>query len=356
MILSSSLVTVVLFILQIWSVSCGWTETVYVKAGQSIQAAINSAGAHATIIVEDGTYAEQLTIECDGINLVGNGAILVPPKTPGQNLCSGLAGPDTQAGICIAGYNVQLADFVVEHRKVISVGRPVTGVSVSGFDVRGFSGLDIAVVGGQDTVVAGNKLEDGDMYGCLTVGSKNTHVDGNNVVSSEKLRFIGICMDDKSDVLVSNNHINGYLIGLCVQTAGANVRNNQVTNGCIGAFIDPGINGATVAQNHISTANPACADIPEIGIEGIIISGATNSIVQQNLIENLTFGGLPNQYALGIAILDDFTTTPPSIASGNKVLQNILRHNDFDIYVNTTGTGNVIQNNQCSTQADLCSS
>ena len=37
------------------------------------------------ILVEAGTYAEQLTIECDKINLAGLSAILVPPGSPTQN-------------------------------------------------------------------------------------------------------------------------------------------------------------------------------------------------------------------------------------------------------------------------------
>jgi hypothetical protein len=131
-------------------------DAVHVQAGQSIQAAIQAAHSGARIVVEAGTYAEQLTIEKDGISLVGRGAILVPPATPTQNLCSGLAGNDTEAGICVQGADVELAPFVQEHRKVLSVGRAVEGVSITGFQVRGFSGENIAVVGAQDAHVTGN--------------------------------------------------------------------------------------------------------------------------------------------------------------------------------------------------------
>ena len=227
-------------------------------------------------------------------------------------------------------------------------------VLITGFDVRGFSGINIALVGAQNAQVTGNALTNGEQYGCLTVGSNNDYVDGNKVVSSGDLRFIGICMDDISGVQVTNNHINGYLIGLCIQTPGAVVRHNNVINSCIGAFVDPGVRGAELYENHISNGNPTCATIDELGINGITIDGAINTDVCHNLIEGLTVGGLPNKTAVGVAILDDATTDPVSIASGNKVIENILRNNDLDIFVQTEGPGNIIENNQCSTPSDLC--
>ena len=57
-------------------------RTVKVKAGESIQAAIDAAKPGTTIKVEEGTYAEALLIDKDGIELVGEGrkkTNLVPP-------------------------------------------------------------------------------------------------------------------------------------------------------------------------------------------------------------------------------------------------------------------------------------
>jgi len=327
--------------------------SIVVKAGESIQAAIKAAHPGQLILVEAGTYAEQLTLTTDGLHLVGNGAILVPPSTFVQNTCSGLAGPGTEAGICITGQGIQLADFVVEHRKVLAVGTPVKDVLVTGFEVKGFSGLDIAVVGGQDTVVTGNVLYDGAQYGCLTVGSKNTHVEANNVASTTAdVPFIGICMDDISDVRVTSNHIAGYVIGLCVQTNGAYVFGNDVTNTCYGVFVDPGVVGAQILDNHVSSGNPGCLTIPG-GDVGIILSGPISTVVKGNLVENWTAGGTPNGTAGGLAIVDDATG---AIASGNIVVNNILQNNDYDVYVQTNGTGNVVEGNQCSISvpAGLC--
>ncbi|OQV00708.1 Right handed beta helix domain-containing protein [Cladophialophora immunda] len=322
-----------------------------VSAGESIQAAINTAHPGQLILVGAGTYAEQLTVTTDGLQLVGTGAILVPPNSYVQNTCSGLAGPDTEAGICITGQDIELADFVVEHRKVLSVGRPVQGVLVTGFEVQGFPGLNIAVVGGDDVQVKGNSLYDGAKYGCLTVGSKNSHIDANSVGSTGDELFIGICMDDMSDVQVTKNNIAGYSVGLCIQTDGAYVYANDVTNACYGAFVDPGTTGAQVISNHISDGNPVCATVPEGALLGITTLGAFSTQIQANLVEGMTTKGA-NGSAVGIAILNDPVTG--LVSADNVVTGNVLRDNDVDIFVETPGQGNVVEGNQCSTPAELC--
>ncbi|OAP61575.1 hypothetical protein AYL99_03778 [Fonsecaea erecta] len=331
----------------------GWYGgAIRVNAGESIQDAITSAHPGQLILVGAGTYAEQLTISTDGLQLVGQGAILVPPSSYGQNTCSGLAGPGTEAGICVTGQDIELADFVVEHRKVLSVGRTVQGVLVTGFEVQGFSGLDVAVVGGQDVQVKANMLYDGAQYGCLTVGSKSSRIYTNNVASTTGNQlFIGICADDMSDVQVAQNHIDGYSVGLCIQTDGAYMYGNDVANACYGAFVDPGVTGAQVISNHIHDGNPVCATVPGGALIGITMLGAFGAQVQANLVEGMTAGGT-NGSAAGIAILNDPVTGLNS--SNNVVTANVLRDNNVDIFVQTPGLGNVVEGNQCSTPAELC--
>jgi parallel beta-helix repeat protein len=324
-----------------------------VKAGQSIQAAIKAARRNDRIVVEAGTYAEQLTIKKDGIVLVGLGAILVPPATPPTtpvNDCSGLAGPGTEAGICVQGSGLELANFTQEHRKVLKVGSPVKDVTIKGFDVRGFSGENIALVGAKDATVTGNTLTDGGQYGCLTAGSKGNRVAG-NTVSSSTLGFIGICMDDFANVQVANNKITSYIIGLCIQTDGADVRGNDVSNVCLGAFVDPLVNGAQVHDNHVGATNPVCPSIPGVGIYGIIVNGAINTEIKNNRVEGQTDNGKDPFQGAGIAIFDNpFPPDPPvDIATGNVITENILKNNDLDILVFTNGTGNVVKRNLCKT-------
>ena len=322
---------------------------VHVKPGQSIQAAIDAAKPGDKIIVEAGTYAEQLSIQKDGIALVGKGAVLVPPATLQQNECSGLAGPDTDAGICVSGSGIVLAPFKQEHRKVLSVAQPVKHVSISGFQVRGFSGENIALVGAADSQITGNWLYDGVQYGALTAGCTNAIVSNNAVISTTEILAIGICTDNFAGSQVLNNHVSGYFVGLCIQTSGSDIRNNDVSDCCVDAFIDPGVKGATVQQNRFSAFSPKCN--ATLGGGGIIIDGAIDSDVRYNLIEGQLAGG----NAAGVLVLDDFTTDPVSIAQGNVVDYNTLTDNDFDIFDNSTGAGNVFVDNSCSTPKELCS-
>jgi hypothetical protein len=321
-----------------------------VKKGQSIQKAIDKARPGDKITVEEGTYAEQLTIKKSDITLIGKGAILVPPSTYTTNYCSGLnydfTGNATEAGICIQGKDIKLLDFVKEHRKVESVGEYVRNVVVTGFEVHGFSGENIAVVGGKNVRVTNNKLVDGAQYGFLTVGSKNT-LAANNVVqsSTDALLFIALCMDDKSDAKFKENDISGYFIALCTQTPGGIVKRNKVTKCCIGPFVDPGIVGAKVIGNTITNRNPACPTGMDGAGAGIILYGASNTIVEKNTIEYITNNGT----GVGIFLNDDPETGAK--ASGNVVQYNSLHFNDFDIFNNATTTDNVILNNECTTFA-----
>lgn len=335
----------------------GWTDwhgdAIHVSAGESIQAAVDTAKVGQLIFVGPGTYAEQLTIITDGIHLVSKGAVLVPPTSFVQNTCSGLAGNDTEAGICIEGQNIELADFEVEHRKVLSVGTPIKNVVVTGFQVQNFSGLNIAIVGGLDVQIVGNTLHDGAQYGALTVGSTNTHIDGNAVAATGDLLFIAICMDDPSGVKVTNNDINNYAVGLCVQTNNAYVANNRVSRACFGAFVDPGVMGAQLLNNYIGPPNPVCASSPGGGVDGILIAGASGTSVKGNTIEGQLAHGGSNGDGNGVAIIDDPSTE--SIGNDNTITGNILRNNDLDILIYTNGTGNVADGNQCTTPAELCS-
>ncbi|KAI5455921.1 hypothetical protein BGZ63DRAFT_100433 [Mariannaea sp. PMI_226] len=144
-----------------------------------------------------------LTISKDGIKLIGKGAVLVPPKKTVKNMCSGLSGPKTEAGICVQGKGIKMDKFVIEHRKVLSVERPVKDVSIIGFEVRKFSGINIAIIGARNTRVSKNTLTDGAKYGTLTAGSTKTAIEGNKVLHTGLgVQGIAICMDNLSDVHV----------------------------------------------------------------------------------------------------------------------------------------------------------
>jgi nitrous oxidase accessory protein NosD len=317
-------------------------NTIKVKAGTSIQAAIDAAQPGSKITVEPGKYYEQLLITKSGIQLSAKpGAILLLPPTFVENPCSGLAGPGSEAGICIAG-DVSFADFVIEHRKVTGVGSYVSDVKVEGFEVDGF-GLNIAVVGAKNAEIRKNTVFDGLAYGILTVGSKSTLITRNTIKSAD-LKFIALCMDDQSDVHVTQNVISDYGIGLCVQTNGADVGHNKVSNTCFGIFVDPGVDGAKVLHNHVGTSNPLCQAFFGGFSGGILIDGATNAEVRHNDVSGISDYGNVNQTAYGIGVVDE----PGLVASGNQITHNTVTGNDVDLLVVATGS-NEVAHNKCGT-------
>ena len=318
-----------------------------VKAGQSIQKAINKARPGDKIIVEPGFYAEKLEITTSDITLIGKpGAILVAPQQNEPNFCTGLNydffGAPTDAGICIHGKGIQLAKFQQEHKKVESVDRYINNVEISGLEVRGFSGMNIVLYAGKDCKFTKNKLVDGGQYGFLTVHSINTLAESNAVTSTTASpNFIAMCMDDQSGAQFKNNELSGYIIALCTQTSGGLVKGNRVKNCCIGPFVDPGVKGAQIIENTISSRNPAC---PDDAAAGIILYGSVNTLVEKNTIQFITS---KDKKAKGVYLTDDDVTG--SKVSGNKVKNNYFKKNDIDIFNNGTSkhNTNVFEGNVC---------
>jgi hypothetical protein len=324
---------------------------VTVKPGQRIQDAIDKAKKGDKIIVEAGEYHEQLTITTDGIQLLGKaGAHLLPPSVFTRNFCTGLSrnpppplgdSSETEAGICIHGKNFELAEYVTEHRKVNKTGDYINNIVVTGFAISNFTGENIAVIGGKDTKITKNKLTDGGQYGFLTVGSKDT-LAAQNVVTATVLNFIGFCMDDKANPKFVENEVSNYYLAFCTQTSGGEVRRNKVKDCCVGPFVDPGIDGAKIIENTISGRNPNCP--PDAGA-GIIVWGATNTVVARNTFENIVNNGT----GLGIFVSDD--PVSGAKAQGNVFKNNVLKNNDLDIYDATNRTDNVYRGNDCESKA-----
>ncbi len=257
-------------------------------------------------------------------------------------------GPASEAGICVHGAGVQLAPFVGEHRRFVSVERRVRDVTITGFRVEGFTGPNVAFVGASGARLDRNVLADGDQYGALTVGSTRTRFSRNTVTSSAAVRNIGMCADDVAPAIVDHNDVSGYVAGLCVQTQAADFRSNVVHDNCIGVYVDPGI-GALVRDNRITSNNAACQDFDFITGIDVYLDGAHGTQVTGNRIE----GHTPPAYGAGIVITDNPSAGP---AIDNTVRGNRFVDNTLDLLVDTTGTGNIVTRNRCTTSqpAGLC--
>ncbi|GAB7345489.1 hypothetical protein MBLNU457_3812t1 [Dothideomycetes sp. NU457] len=333
------------------------SNTIHVRRGASIQAAIDDAPDGARIEVEQGVYKGPIVISKNGISLIGHNAQIIPPDTwPVEDdtwsyeyNCADFAGIGTRAGICISGRGFSFGDLT-DHRKVLEVKYPVQDVTVTGFEVKGFSGPNIAVVGAKNARVSKNTLLESPTYGCITAGSINSQITDNKVRSSNLEFVIGICMDDFAPATVSNNDISGYRIGLCMQTDKALVQFNRVSGHCFGAFVDPGVNGAQLIKNEFRDLNNTCPG--NAGSSGIFITGASNTEVRKNKIHGML---LPDGTGAGIVLIDGFQNGTP-LSNGNNVQNNQLFDNNLDIFLSSNGLNNVFTKNKCTASfpPELC--
>ncbi|KAF3044407.1 hypothetical protein E8E12_010330 [Didymella heteroderae] len=326
-----------------------YKDVIRVKGRDSIQDAIKRAKPYTRIEVE-GYHKEYVTINKDGISLVGKGAKLSPPDYPAKNYCYGrvkdATGKDTSAGICIHGKKIELFKYEVFdlHQRAKSVGDPVKDVSVSGFEVIGFDGPNVVVYGGKNTKIYKNKLKAGLRYGFLTVGGTGTDASNNFVIGSAPATLLGgpiaMCMDDFSSAVFSYNELSDYNIGLCTETDGAVNKNNDIHDCCVGNFIDP-VKDAKCLDNKITKWNKDC---PTEAAAGITLGGAKNALVKGNYI---SIGPKPLVGNAGLFLgLENFF----GVNEGNTITRNKFGDNIADIFNNSTGT-NYIFDNECDIAA-----
>ncbi len=141
--------------------------------------------------------------------------------------------------------------------------------------------------------------------------------------------------------------MSGYDVGLCIQTQLADVRNNRITNTCIGAYVDPGI-AAQVRFNRVIGTNPACPTQNAYGIDGIVVTGS-GTVVEHNRVEGKDVKG-----SAGI-LVTDYPDSPP--ATNNLIVRNVLSGNVLDIDLEASSGDNIVAGNHCtySSPAGLCS-
>lgn len=252
------------------------------------------------------------------------------------------------------GSGIDAAKFQVEHRKVSSVRHPVKDVVVSGFRVKGFTGANILILGAAETTISDNQLSDGPNYGLLAAGSTDTILFRNQVGAS-KGGFAAICADNFFGTEVVRNTVGGYFLGIFIQTNSAVVENNEITSACFGAFVDPTIRDVHVCNNKVRSTLPKCG---LFGGAGIILDSSVRARVEGNLVQGQKTSDPTKEPRSGIALVDDYCAEKSlacillgkkqAVAKGNLIQGNTLNGNQVDLYVNTTGKGNIVRNNKCS--------
>jgi hypothetical protein len=350
----------------------GGGKEIKVKAGQSIQAAINAAQPGTTIRVGPGTYKEQLVISKNGIRIVGNRATLAAPAAFTANVCTDVAklgpplptSPAADAGICIIG-DVTFNDYdpFFGNKTVNTISRSVTGVSVSGLRISGF-GVGVIIAGAERTKISKNTIGGSDSFATLALNSPNTTEEYNTASNGPTtIAGIGMCAQHSPGLLWHENDLSGFITGLCISTSYATVVENRLHDNHFGIQVDPGENHITIRGNHVydnRRIDPFPIGIPT-GI-GILIAGhdvlVEDNKVTGNYADNVAIIGEP--FAGGILVAD--SPGPPgheSTVSNVIVRDNHLSDNGdvvLVLYSPSGGSGNVFTNNDCTSSlpAGLC--
>jgi parallel beta-helix repeat protein len=357
--------------------------TVQVRAGQSIQAAIDGAQPGATVCVGPGTYRESLLIAKDGITLQGAGAgktALEPPAQP-PNICLvlNITPVDAEAnglnGICIA--------------KVDSQGNKVATVNdvrVTGFSVRGFPGAGIVFAFANRARADHDAAANSGYYGITAFASTDVRFEDN---TSDGSGDAGIYLGDSQngDFTIANNTVTNALWGVLVRdSTGGTVSGNTLNGNCSGlVFLNtgalilpsgvPGGVGDVVATGNTANRNdnfcpggPTGTELPfNLTGLGILIAGGNHIALANNTVRANQPGGPPSvidgvALAGGIVVVSTqnvqvFPGYAGSAAADNAIVANtVLDNQPFDLGYDGLGPGNRFVSNRCRTSmpAGLC--
>jgi parallel beta-helix repeat protein len=326
--LSSSLVAALAALALVPAASAAQSRhATVVRAGESIQSAVDAADPGDTILVF-GTHRENVAIQTDGLTLRGVGAVILPPDTPTPHACFDPTEVDEAVhGVCVIG------DLDFDTREV---RRRVEDVTVSGFTVRGFTGSGLVAVAAHGTTFSGNVATD----------------NGDAEISAAQA----------TDTLVLSNRASGGRFGIYLtDSRGGLIHGNLVHDNCVGLFaVDLGSGSSgdfRIAANSIRHNTKACSaneDFPEFsGIGLALLGGAHNTVVANLITGNVPAVGASTAASAGVAML----TSPAGPAPTDTVIKrNFIQRNDPDLLWDESGSGNVLTPNLCRTSipAGLC--
>ncbi len=337
------------------AIPAGASTTRTVHAGQSIQAAVDHAKAGDTIVVERGTYAENVEILKGDIHLIGHDATIVPPATPHPgSKCFSPEDPTSLSGICVLSPFANLDTGVVT--------KYLKGTVVTGFTVKGFSGNGFVAFGAQDTEVTHNRFLDNGEYGAAAFTSTQTSFEHNASITTAPSAEAGFYIGDSpnANAEVEHNVSSGAQFGVFVRDAfEAHIEQNDISGNCVGIVFladAPGPAGHSNADHNDVHDNdrfcpPGEDGGPSTSGVGIASAGATDTHVHENRIVNNVPSG-PAGLSGGLVVVQ-VGPTPPT---HNHMTSNVVKGNGTDVFWDGSGVDNLFFDNHCATSvpAGLC--
>lgn len=299
-----------------------------VGSGESIQEAVNAADPGDTIVVR-GVHREDVVIRKDGIKLRGiDGAVIeAPTGARADSPCSRTFGPE---GICVLG-DVDL--------ETLEVNKRVSGVSISGFTLRGFEvggkGDDkayvIDVFGARGATVVDNRVM-GNVAGAInSLGSVGTTIADNRIVGKTTdddhngINVEGIRGKAEAlDTTVRGNVVEGYTDGI-EDTLGVDttISGNDVAGGAVSGIRLIRTRDTTVSGNDLAG-----------NLLGILLEAPTGTEILSNDALRSGFAGI-------------FLAGPRGANAkpvGARIVGNDLSGGDFGMFVRNAQRGTIAGN------------
>ncbi|MET7811313.1 right-handed parallel beta-helix repeat-containing protein [Streptomyces sp. NPDC005395] len=254
-----------------------------VHPGQSIQKAVDAAGAGDTVLVTPGVYRESVKVSTPGLTLrgVGRSTVIKPStKKAADNTCA-----EGGNGICVIGTKD-------ENVKGITVADlTVTGFTRTGVFSMATDGLTVRNVNAVKNGVWGIAQERS-VHGIFRGNTARDNGDAgiflaNNIKAEEGAA-------DTEGTLVAHNRLEGNRIGVTVRRLrNLAVADNHIAGNCAGVFVvgdenTPKAGDLVVRDNHVVRNNKSCPKTDRLEAlqgSGIVLTGVEKVLVADNTVE-----------------------------------------------------------------------
>jgi parallel beta-helix repeat protein len=255
--------------------------TITVKAGESIQEAVERARPGDTIEVMPGVYHEEITVDLNDLTLRG-------VVTPGQAEAAG----ESQFGA-----SPTLARPVLDGQNKLADGVIATGDNfhIEGFEFRDYSGNGVVVQNAHGPVLRDLRIDHTGLYGTYPVSCTGVTIEK---VTATGIADAAIYVGQSRDIAVRNCEAHDNVTGIEIENSiNAVVENNYVHNntGGILVFVLPNnpskagrdcrvMNNRVIDNNHANFGNPNSIVSHVPPGTGVMVMAADNTEVTGNEI------------------------------------------------------------------------
>ncbi|WP_269857656.1 right-handed parallel beta-helix repeat-containing protein [Streptomyces sp. RPT161] len=330
-------------------------HTLVVRPGGSIQKAVNAARPGDTVLVLAGTFHESITVKTPGLTLRGVGRrTVIKPSTK-------KAAPHRRKGCLESGEGI----CVIGQRNSPVPNITISDLTVTGFSQDGLWSMATDHLTVQRVTAANNGRrgisQEHSTRGVFRDNTARDNRDAGLYLANTTKSKAGAT--DTHGTVIERNHLMGNRSGLTIlRLRNLTITRNYLTGNCAGMFVvsdenKPKAGSLAISKNIVRQNNKYCAKIarlPFLQGSGIVLTGAENTLVTENLI---TGNSGKSPLSGGIVLFKSYVGAKNE---RNRISGNQLANNNPADLVNQEAakSNNTFQGNSCqaSKPTGLCSS